>query len=171
MKNVTMIAAIGRKRELGKQGDLIWEFKQDLKFFKEQTMGKPIVMGYNTFFSLRGGKPLPGRQHIILTSREETIEQNPQITFVRSLDELLQYISDYGEEVMIIGGAMLYETMMPYADKLILTEIESDDKDADVFFPEFDKDEWNSTLLGIHQEDGTVYSQKVYTKKVITKRS
>ena len=77
MKNVTMIAAVGKNLELGKDNKLLWHLPEDLKFFKEQTMGKPMAMGYKTFYSLRGGKPLPGRTHIVLTSRN--LEENSQI--------------------------------------------------------------------------------------------
>lgn len=164
MKNVTMIAAIGKNNELGKNGDLIWKFKEDLNFFKEQTMGKPMVMGYNTFYSLRGGKPLPGRQHIVLTSRD--IEPNPQITIIRSVDELLKYIEEYNDEVMIIGGAKFYSTMMEYADKLILTEIDAEDREADVYFPKFNKEEWNIIDLGEHEEENIRYKHCIYTKKI-----
>ena len=164
MKNVTMIAAIGKNNELGKNGDLIWKFKEDLNFFKEQTMGKPMVMGYNTFYSLRGGKPLPGRQHIVLTSRD--IEPNPQITIIRSVDELLKYIEEYNDEVMIIGGAKFYSTMMEYADKLILTEIDAEDREADVYFPKFNKEEWNIIDLGEYDENNIKYMHCIYTKKI-----
>ena len=164
MKNVTMIAAIGKNNELGKNGALIWKFKEDLNFFKEQTMGKPMVMGYNTFYSLRGGKPLPGRQHIVLTSRD--IEPNPQITIIRSVDELLKYIEEYNDEVMIIGGAKFYSTMMEYADKLILTEIDAEDREADVYFPKFNKEEWNIIDLGEHEEENIRYKHCIYTKKI-----
>ena len=164
MKNVTMIAAIGKNNELGKNGDLIWKFKEDLNFFKEQTMGKPMVMGYNTFYSLRGGKPLPGRQHIVLTSRD--IEPNPQITIIRSVDELLKYIEEYNDEVMIIGGAKFYSTMMEYADKLILTEIDAEDREADVYFPTFNKEEWNIIDLGEYDENNIKYKHCIYTKKI-----
>lgn len=159
-----MIAAIGKNNELGKNGDLIWKFKEDLNFFKEQTMGKPMVMGYNTFYSLRGGKPLPGRQHIVLTSRD--IEPNPQITIIRSVDELLKYIEEYNDEVMIIGGAKFYSTMMEYADKLILTEIDAEDREADVYFPKFNKEEWNIIDLGEHEEENIRYKHCIYTKKI-----
>ncbi len=163
MKNVTLIAAIGKKNELGKNGDLVWKLKEDMQFFKEQTMGKPMAMGYNTFYSLRGGKPLPGRQHIVLTSRE--IEPNPQVTIVRSVEELLKYIEDYKEEVMIIGGSKFYQTMLPYANKLLLTEIESEDKEADVYFPEFKKEEWNREVLSTHKENDITFYHVMYTRK------
>ena len=163
MKNVTMIAAIGKNNELGKNGDLIWKFKEDLNFFKEQTMGKPMVMGYNTFYSLRGGKPLPGRQHIVLTSRD--IEPNPQITIIRSVDELLKYIEEYNDEVMIIGGASIYKQMIEYSNKLILTEVDAEAKDADVYFPKFNKKEWDSKLLSEQVEDNIKFKHLVYTRK------
>lgn len=163
MKNVTMIAAIGKNNELGKNNDLIWRFKEDLKFFKEQTMGKPMAMGYKTFYSLRGGKPLPGRTHIVLTSRK--LEENSQIKIVRSLEELINYIKEYGNEVMIIGGASIYKEMIDFADKLVLTEIDAEDKEADAYFPKFNKDEWNSEELSSHEENNIKYKHLVYTRK------
>ena len=163
MKNVTVIAAIGKNNELGKNNDLIWRFKEDLNFFKEQTMGKPMAMGYKTFYSLRGGKPLPGREHIVLTSRN--LEENPQIKIVRSLEELIDYIKEYGNEVMIIGGASIYKAMIDYADKLVLTEIDAEDKEADAYFPEFNKDEWISEELSSHEENNIKYKHLVYTRK------
>ncbi len=165
MNNITLIAAIGKNNELGKNGDLIWKFKEDMQFFKEQTMGKPMAMGYNTFYSLRGGKPLPGREHIVLTSRN--IEPNPQITIVRSVEELLNYIKEYGKEVMIIGGAKVYSTMLEYADKLVLTEVDAEDKTADVYFPKFNKDEWDSEVVGKNIEDNISYKHLVYTRKKV----
>ena len=163
MKNVTIIAAIGKNNELGKNNDLIWRFKEDMDFFKEQTMGKPMAMGYKTFYSLREGKPLPGRKHIVLTSRN--IEENDQIVLVRSLEELLKYIEEYKDEVMIIGGASIYKSMLDYADKLVLTEIDAEDKEADAYFPEFDRKEWNSEELSSHEENNIKYKHLVYTRK------
>ena len=140
MDNISMIAAIGKNNELGKNNDLIWRFKEDMNFFKEQTMGKPMAMGYKTFYSLRGGKPLPGRKHIVLTSRN--LEENDQVVIVRSLEELLEYIETYKDEVMIIGGASIYKAMIDYADKLVLTEIDAEDKNADAYFPTFNEEYW-----------------------------
>ncbi len=163
MKNVTMIAAIGKNNELGKNNDLIWRFSNDLKFFKEQTMGKPMVMGYNTFYSLRGGKPLPGRKHIVLTSR--ALDTNHQIEVVRSFDDLLDYIDKYKDEVMIIGGASIYNKMLEYANKLILTKIDASDYNADVYFPHIDENDWNIEELESFCEEGIDYKHLVYKKK------
>ena len=104
MKNITMIASVGKNLELGKNNDLIWHFKEDMKFFKENTMGKPIVMGMNTLNSLP--KLLPGRTHIVLTTKNN-ISLDEQIVVVHTIDELLNYIKKYGKEVTLIGGASI----------------------------------------------------------------
>ena len=156
MDNVSIIAAIGKNNELGKDNNLIWSFKEDLKSFKEYTMGKPMVMGYNTFYSLRGGKPLPGRKH--------EIEKNEQIVIVHNMEELLEYIETYKDEIMVIGGASLYAKMLKYAKKMILTEINAEEK-ADVFFPEFDKNEWNQETVYESCENGIEYKRKIYIRK------
>lgn len=154
-----MIAAVGKNLELGRNNELIWHFKEDMKFFKNQTMGKPIVMGYKTLESLP--KLLPGRLHIVLTSR--SLEESSQVLVVHSIDELLEKVIDY-PEVMIIGGASVYKQMLPYSDKLILTEID-DCSECDVYFPEFDKNDWNSLVIGEGCENDISYKHLVYTRK------
>ena len=160
MNNITMIAAVGKNLELGRNNDLIWKFKEDMKFFKENTMGKPIVMGYNTFISLP--KLLPGRKHIVLSKSHDNL--GPEVDIVKSVDELLEKIIEY-EEVMIIGGASIYNQMLSYSNKLLLTEIDAEAEDADVFFPEFNKDEWNSEVLSENEEKKIKYKHLSYTKK------
>ena len=159
MKNITMIAAIGKNRELGKDNQLIWRFKEDMKFFKEQTMGKPIAMGMKTFNSLP--KLLPGRQHIVLTSRNP--ELDPSVILVHSKEELLEKTQEY-PELMIIGGATVYQEMLDCSNKLVLTEIDAT-SDADCYFPEFNKEEWNQELLGEQTENDISYKHFVYTRK------
>ena len=95
MKNITMIAAIGKNRELGKNNDLIWHLKEDMKFFKDQTMGKPIVMGRKTFESLP--KLLPGRKHIILTKQKLDVPE--EVLLFHNKEDVLDYIKSYQEEV------------------------------------------------------------------------
>ncbi|MBP5679255.1 MAG: dihydrofolate reductase [Bacilli bacterium] len=163
MKNITMIAAVGKNLELGKNNDLIWHFKEDMKFFKEQTMGKPVVMGYKTLESLP--KLLPGRKHIVLTRRN--LELDPAILVVHSVEELLEKVRDI-PEVMIIGGATVYQEMLAYSDKLILTEIDAE-SDADVYFPSFNKKEWDSQVIGECEENSISYKHLVYTRKKVRK--
>ena len=162
MKNITMIAAVGKNLELGKDNKLIWPIKEDLQFFKEQTMGKPVVMGRKTLSSLP--KLLPGRKHIILTTQNSDWEDE-RIIIVHTKEELLKYIEDYGKEVMIIGGASIYSQMLEYSDKLILTEIDAEEKNADTYFPKFSKDEWEKEILCEHNNHTPKYKHLVYKRK------
>lgn len=162
MKNITMIASVGKNLEIGKNNQLLWPIKEDLKFFKEQTMGKPIVMGMSTFESMNRRK-LPGRQSVILTRKN--IELDNDIIIIHSIDELLNYIEEYNDEVMIIGGATVYAQMLNYSNKLVLTEVEKECNDADSYFPEFNKDEWNREELNELEENNIKYKHLIYTKK------
>lgn len=160
MDNITMIAAVGKNLELGKDNHLIWPIKEDLAFFREQTMGKPIIMGMNTFNSLP--RMLPARKHIVLTNRNLIL---PQVEIVHSIEDLLRYIEEYQEEVMIIGGASLYKQMLEYAKKLILTEINAEDRSADTYFPEFNPLDWDREVLSEYNNSNPSYRHVVYIKK------
>ena len=133
---ISIIAAIGKNYELGKDNDLIWHIKDDLANFKRLTMGKKIVMGENTYKSLP--KKLDGREYIILSKSLTNIEG---ATIFSDFNELLDYLKSLDEEIMVIGGASIYKLFLPYADKLYLTEIDAD-ADADVYFPKFDLDKY-----------------------------
>ena len=162
MMNITMIAAIGKNNELGKDNKLIWHLKEDLKFFKEQTINKPIVMGIKTFESLPG--MLPKRKHIVLTSKN--IKLDEEITICHSIEEVLELAKDY-EELMIIGGASIYKQFLEYSNKLILTEISAEESEADAYFPEFNHDEWNQEVLSSHEENNIKYQHVIYIRKKI----
>lgn len=162
MNNITMIAAIGENNEIGKDNKLIWRFHEDMQFFRNQTIDKTIVMGMNTFKSLP--KMLPRRKHVVLTRKKDT-DLPEEVVIVNSVEELLKYI-DNEEEVMIIGGATVYSEMLEYADKLVLTEIKAKCSDADAYFPTFNKEEWNSEVVGENlEEQGIKYKHLVYTRK------
>ena len=161
MKNITMIAAIGKNRELGKNNDLIWHLKEDMKFFKDQTMGKPIVMGRKTFESLP--KLLPGRKHIILTKQKLDVPE--EVLLFHNKEGVLDYIKSYQEEVMIIGGASIYKEFLEDSNKLVLTEIDDEDKTADTYFPYFDKNEWLKEELSTEEENNIKYKHIIYTRK------
>ena len=163
MKNITIIAAIGANNELGKDNDLIWRLPEDLKFFKEKTTGHPIVMGMNTLNSLP--RKLKNRKYIVITSQNRKLD--PDIKIVHSIDELLEYINTLDEETFIIGGASIYNQMIDYTDKMYLTEVEETCDEADVYFPTFNKDEWNQEILSEHVTDENIkYTHKVYTRKL-----
>lgn len=162
MSKITLIAAIGRERELGYNNDLIWRIPEDLKFFREKTMGKYIVMGMNTFKSLP--KLLPGRRHIVLTHGDCNLDSS--VIVIHSFDELLEYIDSLDEEVMIIGGASIYNLMIKYADKMLLTEVDKT-SDADVYFPYFSLNDWDMEIISSHQYEGIEYKHVSYTRKKV----
>ena len=159
MGNITLIAAIGKNRELGKNNDLIWRFKEDMEFFKKQTLGKPVLMGSRTLESLP--KLLPERKHIVITSKKEKLPE--EVRVVHSIKDALEVCSDY-DEVMVIGGASIYTQMLDYSNKLILTEIDAMAV-ADVFFPKFNKKEWENELLGEYHENNVMFKHMIYTRK------
>lgn len=160
MKNITMIAAIGPNNELGKDNKLLWDLPEDLKFFRQQTMGKPIIMGKRTLDSLP--RLLPGRLHLVLTHQE--LEPNDQIKVFRDVDSLLEFVETLDQEVMVIGGAQVYKQMLDLSDKMLLTEVEAQ-ADADVYFPAFDRNDWNCQELCRHEEGSIKYKHLVYTRK------
>ena len=156
----TIIAAIGKNRELGKDNDLIWRLKADMKFFRETTMGHPIVMGRKTFESLP--KVLPGRKNIVLSSNEI---QNNEIELYKNIKEFLLNYKDYEGEIYKIGGASIYKEFIDMADKLYLTEIEAEEKEADVYFPNFNKNDWNKRIISEHEYKKIKYKHILYKRK------
>lgn len=137
---IAAIAAIGRKRELGKGNELLWRIPDDLKRFKELTSGHPVILGRKTFESIVGyiGKPLPNRQNIVVT-RDASWSYEGVIT-ASTIEEAIEKAKALDAEVVFVGGgAQMYEAALPYTDTLYLTRID-DEKEADSFFPAYEQD-------------------------------
>ncbi len=145
---ISIIAAIGKNRELGKNNQLLWKIPTDLKHFKKITTGHPVIMGRKTYESI--GKPLPERTNIIISRNlnifvgaDLLVRPNSaaggKIQVVNSIKEALDLgnILENSGEVFIIGGASIYAQAMPFADKLYLTIIDAARPDADTFFPDY----------------------------------
>ena len=158
--NLTLIAAIGKNNELGKDNTLIWHFKEDMKFFKENTIGKPIIMGRKTLESLP--KLLPNREHIVLTRSNIDI---PGVVVFHSKEDVLKYVSSFDKEFMVIGGASIYEQFIDNASTMLITEIDDECKDADVFFPEIDKTVWDGLVLSDQEENSIKFKHLEYVRK------
>lgn len=135
---VSIIVAIGKNNEIGKDNDLLWHLSADLKRFKAITTGHAIIMGRKTFQSLPKGA-LPNRTNVVLT-RNAAFHPDNTLVF-SSLDAALIHLRDE-EEVFIIGGADLYRQALPIADALYLTKVHATFDDADVFFPQINMNEW-----------------------------
>lgn len=158
--NISLIAAIGKNNELGKNGDLIWKIKEDMKFFKETTMNHPIVMGRITFESLP--HVLPGRKNIVISNSEI---DNKKIEIYKSIKEFLTKYEKYKQEIFIIGGATIYNEFINLSNKMYLTEIDEEDKDADVYFPKFNINEWEKEILSSNEENNIKYKHVLYKRK------
>lgn len=156
----TIIAAIGKNNELGVDNHLIWSLPQDLKFFKEQTTGRTIIMGRKTFESLP--RMLPNRHHIVL-SKSSTLPSEVEV--FRSIEDLLDKYKDTEDEMFIIGGASLYKEFLSIADKMLLTEVDAEYTEADAYFPSFNKDEWTQELIKENSDNGISYKHVLYKRK------
>ncbi|MBR4177835.1 MAG: dihydrofolate reductase [Bacilli bacterium] len=156
----SIIAAIGKNNELGKDNGLIWHLPGDLKFFKETTTGKTIIMGRKTFESLP--RMLPNRHHIVI-SRCNNFPSEVEV--YNSLEDLLDAKKGIDEELFVIGGASIYKLFLDYSDKLYLTEIDAECKDADAYFPSFNKEEWDKEELFSNEDNDISYKHVLYKRK------
>jgi dihydrofolate reductase len=154
---ISLIAAIGKNNELGKNNSLLWIFPDDQKHFREITSLHTVIMGRKTFESI--GKPLPNRRNIVIT-RDVNYKQKG-VEIVHSLIEALDLFPNHNEEIFIIGGAEIYKQAMPIADRLYITHIDAEDNKADAFFPEIIPIVWNETSHEEHKPDEK--NPKAYT--------
>ncbi|KEA63442.1 Dihydrofolate reductase [Marinobacterium lacunae] len=139
---VAVIVAQAENRVIGSENRLPWHLPEDLRYFKQVTMGKPIIMGRKTFESI--GRPLPGRCNIVIT--RDASWSAPGVVVVSSPEEAIERASAQAEidgvdEAMVIGGAEIYRQMLPLSDRLYLTQVHAD-VEGDARFPEFDLAQW-----------------------------
>ena len=136
---ISIIAAIGKNNELGKNNDLIWHFKEDMKFFRETTRGHGVAMGENTLISFPGSQPLKNRTNIVLS--QDVTHNYDGVINVHSMEEFKAAIKKELEanDVYIIGGASIYKQMLPFYNEVLLTKIDADGG-AEVFFVNIDED-------------------------------
>lgn len=144
---ISLIWAMSENRVIGLDNRLPWYLPADLQHFKRLTLGKPIVMGRRTWESLPG--LLPGRVHVVLT--RDASYRAEGCTLARSLEEALTKTKDVAE-VMIVGGATLYQAALPLADRLYLTLVHAEFA-GDAFFPEFDLSQWCEVEREDHAAD------------------
>ncbi|WP_085523781.1 dihydrofolate reductase [Tuberibacillus sp. Marseille-P3662] len=133
---ISFIVAMDQNRVIGQDNQLPWRLPADLAFFKRVTMGHPIIMGRKTHESI--GKPLPGRENVILTRNESYEAAGCQV--VHSL-EAIKAIDEQNDEVFVIGGAEIFKVMFASADRLYVTFID-EVFSGDTYFPEIDHDQW-----------------------------
>lgn len=136
-----------KNRVIGYKGKLPWNMPTDMKYFRDKTRGKPVIMGRKTYETI--GKPLPQRKNIILTH-----DQNYKVEgciVVHTIDESLKVAGD-AEEVMVIGGSQIYKEFLTKANRMYLTFIDAK-VDGDTYFPEYNIEEWKETSYEEHEKD------------------
>ncbi len=160
-----LILAADRNWAIGKDGDLLCHLPRDLKYFKEKTVGKTVIMGRGTLESLPGKKPLPKRENIVISGNPDYAV--PGAVVLHSHEELFDYIRDKdSDEVMVLGGGRVYRELLPYCDTCYITRI-YESFDADTWFvnldemPEFEI-VWQSEL---QEENGIQYRFLEYRRK------
>ena len=160
-----MILAADKKWGIGKDGGLLCHIPGDLKYFKERTLGKTVVMGRVTLESLPGSKGLPGRRNIVLTKQEDYMAENAEA--VSSEEELWSVLTGVApEDVFVIGGEKIYKALLPFCDKVYVTKMYQD-FNADRFFVNLDEDNdfEAKELSDIQEENGIKYQFFVYDRK------
>lgn len=146
---ISLIVAMDEKRGIGKAGKLPWRLSADLKRFRELTMGHHLIVGRKTFESI--GKPLPGRQTIVVTRQAGFKSEGCLVT--GSIQRALALARERGEtEVFVIGGAEIYAQTLDLSDRLYLTEVHAE-VDADAFFPELNQERWTETQASFQPAD------------------
>ncbi len=148
MASISIIAAVAENNAIGLNGKLLYWLPADLKRFKALTTDHTIIMGRKTFESLPKGA-LPNRRNVVLSRSKQDF---PGAETFASLEEALASCSAE-EDVYIIGGASVYAEALPLADRLCLTEVHDMPKEADAFFPDFNKEEWQIAFKEEHEPD------------------
>jgi dihydrofolate reductase len=134
---ISIIVAVSSNNVIGAERALPWNLPEDLQRFKKITMGKPMIMGRETFESI--GRPLPGRKNIVLSRQDDLEIEGCEV--VNTIEKALAAAGD-AEEVMIIGGGEIYRQFLPMADRIYLTRVQAE-VEGDTRFPELDMTEWD----------------------------
>jgi dihydrofolate reductase len=159
---ISFLVAMDQNRVIGKDNQLPWHLPEDLKYFKRMTMGHPIAMGRKTHESI--GRILPGRENIIITRNPEYKCEG--CTVFSSIQDFVNYCTDFENEIFVIGGAEIFKETFPYVDRLYITYIH-EAFEGDTFFPNFISSEWKliSSDKGIKNEKNPYeYEFKIYER-------
>ena len=160
---LSIVVAKAKNNIIGKDNKLLWHLSDDLKRFRALTEGHAIIMGRKTFESL--GRVLSNRKHIVFSNNPDFKVNDENVEVVHSLLQIQEYIESE-EEAFVIGGAMMYNFLMPYVSKMYVTEIEKE-FEGDTFFPRIDDKKWKEISREKGPEDGEnnfEYNYVVYQK-------
>jgi dihydrofolate reductase len=154
---VSIVAAVARNGVIGAGGGLPWHLPDDLRLFKETTLGHVLVMGRRTYESI--GRPLPGRTTIVVTRQEGWSAGADDVLVAHGVEEALGRARALDDEVFVVGGGELYAAALPYADRLLLTYVEQE-PEGDTSFPDVDWRDWRETA----REPGDGWARVTYVR-------
>lgn len=170
---MNLIVAVDKNWGIGKDNDLLYHVPEDMKYFRAKTIEKNVICGKKTLLSFPGSKPLPNRRHYVLTRSDMQDDEN--LVVVHSLEELEEKVAHLpGDDVLVIGGESVYRQLYRKCSLAFVTKIFSDEKEADVFFPNLDEDE-NFQLIDagevLTSKSGLQYAFQIYENKEMKKGS
>lgn len=148
------IVAVDTNGAIGKDGKLPWHYSADMTFFKETTTGNAVVMGANTWRSLK--KPLPNRINIVLT-RQAELEAQESVVVAKDVESVLALAKDLTGDLFVIGGAQVYKSFLPYLDQWIVTDVPLTVEGADTFVPENYLDDFQATKSKLIDADADLW--------------
>ena len=148
---ISLIAAFTKEKVIGKDGQIPWTLKEDLKHFKNITEGHSVVMGRKTYESI--SKPLPNRLNIVMTRMPKKLKEVKEVT---NKERALEIASTFSDEIFIIGGEKIYEEFLPLASKMYLTQIDIK-VEGDAFFPKYNLNDW----IELSREDKKDFDQDI----------
>lgn len=161
---LSIIAAKAKNNIIGKDNKLIWNISDDLKRFKKLTEHHTIIMGRKTFESL--GRVLPNRKHVVFTHNLDFDVDNENVEIVNSIHDIEKYINS-DEECFVIGGGLIYTLLMPYANKMYITEIDKE-FEGDTLFPIIKEAEWKEVKRTLGPSNENIpykYEYVTYVRK------
>lgn len=159
MAKITLIAAIGDNRVIGDNGHLAWSCKNDMAWFKANTLGKPVIMGRRTYKSLP--KPLIDRVNIVVSSEMDSQAVPAGVVVIRSLNEAIRFATNNTPEVMIIGGGQIYRQTIDLADEMLITHV-FEDLEGTTLFPVIRPSQWEREELERHRDSASGYYYGFY---------
>lgn len=157
---IGLIVARSKNNVIGKNGQIPWKIKGEQKQFRELTTGNVVIMGRKSYEEI--GHPLPNRMNIVVSGSANYTGEN--LLTVKSLKEAIEAAGD--ADVYVSGGYGLFKEAMPMVDKMYITEIDMEVEDGDVFFPEFEKSDFDITIGETGGED-IKYTRTIYTRKTL----
>jgi dihydrofolate reductase len=144
---IALIVAVAENGVIGRDGKLPWRIPEDMKWFRERTAGRPLIMGRKTWESFPK-RPLPGRTNIVIT-RDASYEADGAVVVTSLAAALDVAAGERPEEIMVIGGAEIYRAALPLARRIYLTSVHGE-IEGDTHFPAIDRSDWNEAIVGVY---------------------